>query len=113
MYNNYLPYQQNTINWVQGLEGAKAYPLTANSNVVLMDSENEGIFYIKVADNIGMSIIRRFKYEEIIESPKTENQYITREELMQILKEIKDEQTISRTNTKQYTSNDKYNQTNQ
>lgn len=113
MYNNYLPYQQNTINWVQGLDGAKSYPLTANSNVVLMDSENEGIFYIKVADNIGMSTIRRFKYEEIIESPKTENQYITREELMQILKEIKDEQTISRTNAKQYTDNSKHNQTNQ
>lgn len=112
MYNNYLPYQQNTINWVQGLDGAKTYPLTANSNVVLMDSENEGIFYIKVADNIGMSTIRRFKYEEIIESPKTENQYITRDELMQILKEIKDEQTISRTNTKQYQSSEKQYQSN-
>lgn len=107
MYNNYLPYQQNTINWVQGLEGAKSYPLTANSNVVLMDSENEGIFYIKVADNIGMSTIRRFKYGEIIEQAKTENQYVTREELKQILKEIKDEQTISRTNSKQYQSNER------
>ena len=105
--NNYLQnYQSNMINWVQGLEGAKAYPLTANSNVVLMDSENEGIFYIKVSDNIGMSNIRKFKYQEIIEPTKTENQYVTKEELKEILKELKDEQAISRTNTK-YQSDEK------
>ncbi len=110
MYNNYLNnYQQNTINWVQGVEGAKAYPLQANSNVVLMDSENEGIFYIKVSDNIGMSTLRKFKYQEIIEQTKTENNYVTRDELMEILKEIKNEQTISRTNTKQYSNNEQYN----
>lgn len=108
--NNYLQnYQSNMINWVQGLEGAKAYPLTANSNVVLMDSENEGIFYIKVSDNIGMSNIRKFKYQEIIEPTKTENQYVTKEELKEILKELKDEQAISRTNTKYYTMNMMYN----
>ncbi len=100
MYNNY--YQTNMINWVQGLEGAKSYPLQANSNVVLMDSENEGIFYIKVADNIGMSTLRKFKYQEIIEQPKTENNYVTREELLSILKEIKNEQVVPRTNSKQF-----------
>ena len=41
-------YQQpnNGINWVQGIEGGKAYQLPPNSNAVLMDSENDGIFYI-------------------------------------------------------------------
>ena len=65
-YNPYMTQTQNNgINWVQGIEGAKAYQLTPNSNVILMDSENEGRFYIKVSDNVGMCNLRVFKYEEI------------------------------------------------
>ena len=65
MYNNnFLNYQpqKNGINWVQGVEGAKAFQLMPNSNTVLMDSENDGIFYIKVCDNIGMCSLRKFRY---------------------------------------------------
>ena len=76
-----------TIKWVQGLEGAKSYQLMPNSNVVLMDSENDGMFYIKSSDNVGMCKIRTFKYKE--------KEYITRDELMEMLKELKNEQTIS------------------
>ena len=103
MYNNgfigYQP-QKNGINWVQSVEGAKAFQLMPNSNTVLMDSENDGIFYIKVCDNIGMCSLRKFRYQEIIDEPQPQpNQYITRNELMAILKEMKNEQTISATNT--------------
>ena len=74
MTNMYAqPYQQqrypqalnNGIVWVQGIEGAKAYQLMPNSNTILMDSENDERFYIKVADNVGMCTLRVFKYEEI------------------------------------------------
>ena len=82
-----------TIKWVQGLEGAKSYQLMPNSNVVLMDSENYGMFYIKSSDNVGMCKIRTFKYEEV---QQKEKEYITRDELMEMLKELKNEQTISR-----------------
>lgn len=82
-----------TIKWVQGLEGAKSYQLMPNSNVVLMDSENDGMFYIKSSDNVGMCKIRTFKYEEV---QQKEKEYITRDELMEMLKELKNEQTISR-----------------
>ena len=98
MYNNnFLNYQpqKNGINWVQGVEGAKAFQLMPNSNTVLMDSENDGIFYIKVCDNIGMCSLRKFRYQEIIDEPQQTNQYVTRDELMNILKELKNEQTIS------------------
>lgn len=103
MYNNgfigYQP-QKNGINWVQSVEGAKAFQLMPNSNTVLMDSENDGIFYIKVCDNIGMCSLRKFRYQEIIDEPQPQpNQYITRNELMAILKEMKNEQTIPATNT--------------
>lgn len=38
-------YYQN-INWVQGLEGAKAYQIYPNSSVILMDSENDNTWWI-------------------------------------------------------------------
>ncbi len=102
MYNNgFLGYQQkNGINWVQGIEGAKAFQLPPNSNTVLLDSENDGLFYIKICDNIGMCSLRKFRYQEIIDEPQPQpNQYITRNELMAILKEMKNEQAIPTTNT--------------
>ena len=67
---NYYP-QQGGINWVQGIAGANAYPLMPNTNVVLMDRENEGIFYIKICDNVGMYTLRTFRYTEIIPQEKS------------------------------------------
>lgn len=95
-YNNQYQTQypirtNNNINWVQGIEGAKAFQLMPNSTTMMLDSENEGIFYIKVSDNVGMCTLRTFKYEEITNfCKKQENdvdmsQYITRDELQSIL----------------------------
>ena len=61
---NQKPQTKNGIKWVQGIEGAKAYQLEPNSNVQLMDSENDGVFYIKVCDDIGMCSLRIFDYKE-------------------------------------------------
>lgn len=91
-----------TIKWVQGLEGAKSYQLMPNSNVVLMDSENDGMFYIKSSDNVGMCKIRTFKYEEV---QQKEKEYITRDELMEMLKELKNEQTLPGNESKQVSNN--------
>lgn len=98
-----------TIKWVQGIEGAKSYQLMPNSNVVLMDSENDGIFYIKSSDNVGMCRLRTFKYEEIQEKTK---EYVTRDELMEMLKEIRNEQTISRDESKPISNNNEQSQIN-
>ena len=57
---------QTSIIWVQGEAGAKAYPVAAGSNALLMDSESE-CFYIKSTDASGMPLpLRVFKYEEIV-----------------------------------------------
>lgn len=116
MTNMYAqPYQQqrypqalnNGIVWVQGIEGAKAYQLMPNSNTILMDSENDGRFYIKVADNVGMCTLRVFKYEEITTptAPQPDmSQYVTRDELDNAIKKLlgdaKNEQAISTTQRK-------------
>lgn len=96
MYEN--PYLQNCrpvqpnpgIQWVQGKEGAKAYPLQANSNAVLMDSENEGIFYIKTSDPIGMCKLRIFKFVEIMEQDTKINpdEYVKKAELKALIEEM-------------------------
>ena len=99
MNRPYTP--QNGINWVQGIEGAKAWQLAPNSNIMLLDSENEGRFYIKTSDNVGMCNLRIFEYSEVTNAP-TENaidlsEYVTREELNNALAKIggnKNEQPV-------------------
>lgn len=100
MYNQYQPQynSHSSITWVQGVEGAKAFQLYPNSNALLMDSENDGIFYIKTADNIGMCNLRTFKYEEIQNVPKENQEYVTRAEFNELLKSLgglSNEQTVS------------------
>lgn len=82
-FNNYLPYnsytanlaQQNAnfnnqsfqsqtnITFVNGIEGAKAFQLRPNSNVLLMDSDNSK-FYVKSTDNLGIVNIQTYSFVE-------------------------------------------------
>jgi hypothetical protein len=116
-YNNYTPQRSqfssyfnpatsvstptNNIIWVQGIEGAKAWQLAPNSMAILLDSEAEGKMYIKVSDNIGMSSLRVFNYTETSVSNATTNQdldlsqYVKKDELSNLIKEILNEQSIS------------------
>lgn len=96
----------NGIIWVQGIEGAKAYQLTPNSNAVMLDSENEGTFYIKISDNVGMCNLRIFSFVEITGAASQNakqadmSNYVTKEELNKILQEMRttNEQSVSAAN---------------
>lgn len=88
-YGNLPNYNQQSNNksviWVQGLEGAKAYPVSAGQAVLLMDSDSNCL-YLKSADQTGMPSLRVFDYTERTETPqKAKNddlsQFITKEEL--------------------------------
>lgn len=101
--------QNNGITWVQGLEGAKAYQMSPNRNILLMDSENEGTFYIKVTDNIGMANLRVFNYTEVTaqdvkKDPIDLSEYVKKSELQELLtelyKEVTNEQSISANRSK-------------
>lgn len=64
------PAQSSPINWVQGIEGAKAFPVAPGNTVLLMDSDGS-CFYIKSADNCGMPMpLRTFDYKERIKAPE-------------------------------------------
>ena len=120
MQNPYLQTRQNvnepvnTINWVQGIEGAKACQLPPNSNTILMDSENNGIFYIKISDNIGICTLRKFKYEEITDTVNTArsvdlSEYVKKSELATLINSMlggnKNEQLVSGNDGTTITSN--------
>ena len=98
--NPFTPRQPNTINWVQGIEGAKAFTLMPRENVILMDSDVNDVFYIKICDDIGRCTLRKFKYYEEIEEPSKPNidlsEYVKRSELEELLRErSKHEPTVS------------------
>lgn len=104
-YPTMRPYG-NTINWVQGVEGAKAFQIAPNSNVMMLDSENDGIFYIKTSDNVGMCSMRTFKFEEITttssSAPPDLSDYVRKDELQELIEklikpEVKNEQSVSTT----------------
>ncbi len=61
--NQYAP-QHGGLIWVQGIEAAKSYPVSAGQSVLLMDSESNA-FFIKSADMSGMPLpLRVFDYSE-------------------------------------------------
>lgn len=56
------------INWVQGIEGAKAFLVAPGNTVLLMDSDGS-CFYLKSADNSGMPMpLRVFDYKERVQA---------------------------------------------
>lgn len=89
--------QNNGINWIQGIESAKAYPIAPNSSVILMDSESAQ-FFIKSADQSGMPTLRVFKFEEVTgqqqqlkveTAPQIDtSMYITRDEFEKRIAEL-------------------------
>lgn len=97
--------RQNTINWVQGLEGAKAHPVGAGEDVVLFDSESD-MFFIKSADQSGMPSMRVFRYNEvtnnigrpknIVEPSMDMSGYVTKEEFEERLKELTPKRTTKK-----------------
>lgn len=90
---------QNLIR-VNGIDGAKAYQMTANSTVALFDSNND-IMYVKSTDGAGFPSIRTFSFVEIKPEDKAQEpkqEYISREEFEEFKKELMNngKQSISR-----------------
>lgn len=93
------PYQQkatsNVFNptsnlvYVQGEAGAKGYPVANGYTMLLMDSESQR-FYIKQSDSMGMPTMKKYKFEEEIDPEPEKPEYITKADLEEFKKEIKD-----------------------
>ena len=105
MFSPQIEPAQNLVR-VNGVDGAKAYQMPANSTVALFDA-NEDIMYIKTTDGAGFPAIRLFRFEELKQETAQEvkQDYISRQEFEDFKKEVLDnvKQSISR--TKSTTSN--------
>ena len=76
--NMYAPQQQpmpiqSNIEYVNGIEGAKAFILPPNTQKLLLDSDN-AFFYIKTTDTQGKPSVRRFRYIDIDAEQQAEMQ---------------------------------------
>ena len=61
-YNSYFQPQRQELIKVNGIEGAKNYPLSPGSTVALFDAESD-IMYIKSMDAGGFPSIRTFTFQ--------------------------------------------------
>lgn len=90
--NNYAQEQPaNNLLWVQGIEGAKALMLPANSKMICLDSEIENRAYIKVADELGATKLRIFDLVEITDAGTTSNDlqdYVRKDELQALIMDL-------------------------
>jgi hypothetical protein len=107
--NNFYPNQFSTLTQpqmptqnlirVNGIDGAKAYQMSANNTVALFDT-NEDIMYVKSTDGAGFPSIRTFSFTEIKENTKVSqnSDYISRQEFEDFKKELMNngKQSISR-----------------
>ena len=81
---------QSNIEYVNGIEGAKAFILPPNAQKLLLDSDNT-FFYIKTTDAQGKPSVRRFRYVDIDaeqSQPKQEQQkvsYVTLDQFADLL----------------------------
>lgn len=105
-WNNYNPYagynpytfnygnQQNGMTWVQGEAGANAYQVMAGQVAVLFDSTRQ-VFYIKSVDASGkpnpLETYDYTKHADAVQEKPDMSQYVTKEELQQILNNNKKE----------------------
>lgn len=105
-YGNLPNYNQQSNNqsviWVQGIEGAKAHPVAAGQAVLLMDSDSNCL-YLKSADQTGMPTLRIFDYKERTNTPSEAKNddlsafatkddlslYATKDELKKAISDIK------------------------
>ena len=86
---------QSNIEYVNGIEGAKAFILPPNTQKLLLDSDN-AFFYIKTTDMQGKPTVKRFRYVDVDaeqDKPREETpkqKYATLEQLGQLSDTITD-----------------------
>lgn len=103
---NALPIQGEQLNKANGIDSVRAYPTKPNSTIAIFDA-NEDVFYIKSTDVNNFPTIRRFRFYEESEQPKTsqaDGLYVTKEEFDKFKEEVLNDQQFVRNNK----SNGKY-----
>ena len=87
---NYNSQMNNNLIWVQGIEGAKALMLPPNAKIICLDSEIENRAYIKIADELGATKLRKFELHEITEEEPSRDlsDYVRKDELQTLIQDL-------------------------
>ena len=104
-YNPYMPYgqqsfqqpqPQNTYAFVNGIEGAKSFPMQPNQTVMLMDSDSP-VAYMKQSNAMGQATLKYFK---LVETNETElrgaekasvvSEYVTKSDFDALAKKVEE-----------------------
>lgn len=80
------PQTINQVQYVNGMESAKAYSLRPNESAILMDNNNP-IFYHIQADASGYHTIKAYQFQEVHED-KPEDIYLTKKEFRDWISQI-------------------------
>ena len=83
------------VQWIQvsGLQGAREHIVQPNTTAWLMDN-NDPVFYVKSSDNLGVTSLKAYRFEEIpLGAPAESTQidpakYVSREEFEQFKAQI-------------------------
>lgn len=100
---------ESNVIWAKGEEGAKAINAIPSIPVIILDSETDGVMYIKTCDSAWKPSLRVFDYKErlpkAVVSPSNPD-YVSkkefeafRDEVKKYLEEKKNESTISTTSS--------------
>lgn len=90
---NYNHFQQQSmpktnIEYVNGIEGAKAFPIPPNCKMLLVDGDSK-TFFIKSTDYEGRPTLERYSYAPFVESAAVPPpQYVTVEQFETFKKDI-------------------------
>lgn len=68
---------------VNGMEGAKAFPMGRNDEVALFDSGRD-VFYVKRTDAGGYPSIEAFSFAPLQDAPQPQQEFVTRQEFDQL-----------------------------
>lgn len=80
----YPPQQpQQGLIQVNGLEGARAYPLGPNSSVPLFDA-NSDVMYVKRTDAGGYPTIQAYTFAPVQDAQQQQPEYVTRQEFNEL-----------------------------
>lgn len=82
-YHQQMTQQQTGLIQVNGMEGAKAYPMGRNDEVALFDSGRD-VFYVKRTDAGGYPSIEAYSFVPLQDAPVQQQEYVTRQEFDQL-----------------------------
>ena len=74
---------KTNIEYVNGVEGARAYPIPPNSKILLVDGDSK-TFFIKTTDYEGKPTLERYSYAKYVEVPK-DTDYVTMAQFNQLV----------------------------